>query len=159
MLLSAIKVFSWLFPFLKEIFITKSNANKKKPTSPLKSVWLKKLIIAVGLMSFILMFIIGREYIKLRQEFAVFREKRQDAPAQPPIKTKPVPDPTPPNPKAREVIDEGDLPPRPDLYPKQRKPKSTPPHKETQHPSPVDPTFSRLREINHMDRVETGDQP
>ncbi len=75
MLVTAVKVFFWLFPFIKEIFITNKNANKKKNTLSNRNTLLKKVLITIGLASFILLFVISNEYFKLKGQLALARER------------------------------------------------------------------------------------
>ena len=80
MLVTAVKVFFWLFPFIKEIFITNKNANKKKNTSSNRNDVLKKVLITIGLASFILLFVVSNEYFKLKGQLVLAREKSVKVP-------------------------------------------------------------------------------
>lgn len=99
MVISAWKIFSTVFPFLHEIFITKKGVKKKKPTGFFHQDWVKKIIVGIGLLCAIGLFWTTEELIRLKREMAVMRDKAQpESPVVPAQCTETPVEPTPPIP-------------------------------------------------------------
>jgi len=154
MLVTAVKVFFSLFPFIKEIFITNKNANKKKNTLSNRNTLLKKVLITIGLASFILLFVISNEYFKLKGQLALARERSVKVPET--KENTPKIDPPDEDEEVEEVEKEPDTV---DRYPRSKvlltntvKAKESSQPKKTDHVVSHDEneTIVRLQKINEL---------
>lgn len=141
MLLTAIKLFGLLFPFIKELFFGKTDTRRKTRMGdqtkdrPL----LKKAVIAAGVMSFVLMILSVKRVFDLSSEIAQLRKNSITADTNAPIET-------PPPASGIKMEPRPVVPPAPPVYPEYR-------------PAPAIPGPKAPETPKRKPNVQNGDEP